>query len=340
MFNISLLDLVFCTLSLVFINYLLNFKSFLIDRPTSSKHKILNKKNIALSGGSFLFLCLLYYNIKNNLNSELIYFLSSLIILGFFSDKNIINSPKVRIITQIIIFLIIIYNFDISINFSRINYLDFLLSNNYFNKFFTIFCLLILVNGSNFIDGLNGLSTGYFLIILISILGLKPVDGLFTMNIQFFYFLIIILTIFILFNFFEKNYMGDNGIYFLSALIGIEMITFSNSNVFYISPFYIVSLLWLPAFENLFSIIRRIYKKTNVSEPDNNHLHALLFKRILKKNKKTHANNMASIFILICCLPGFILSNIYHNQSLILGIIISINISVYLTSFYLLRNEK
>ena len=31
---------------------------------------------------------------------------------------------------------------------------------------FTSFCLMVLINGSNFIDGLNGLFLGYFLIIL------------------------------------------------------------------------------------------------------------------------------------------------------------------------------
>ena len=46
-------------------------------------------------------------------------------------------------------------------------------------------------------------------------------------------------------------------------------------------------LLWYPAFENLFSLIRRSFKK-NVSEADKLHLHQLIFRYLNKKifNKK------------------------------------------------------
>jgi UDP-N-acetylmuramyl pentapeptide phosphotransferase/UDP-N-acetylglucosamine-1-phosphate transferase len=52
-----------------------------------------------------------------------------------------------------------------SILTTRINFLDFALSNYYINIFFTIFCILIVVNGANLIDGLNGLVLGYFFIV-------------------------------------------------------------------------------------------------------------------------------------------------------------------------------
>ena len=48
-----------------------------------------------------------------------------------------------------------------------------LLSNDIFNIFFTVFCLAVLLNGSNFLDGLNGLISGYYLIIILSLLFLK-----------------------------------------------------------------------------------------------------------------------------------------------------------------------
>ena len=55
-------------------------------------------------------------------------------------------------------------NFDqIFINSIRIENFDNLLSNIYFKYFFTIFCFLVLMNGSNFMDGINTLLVGYFL---------------------------------------------------------------------------------------------------------------------------------------------------------------------------------
>ena len=44
--------------------------------------------------------------------------------------------------------------------------MDIILKNFYFKFIFSIFCILILINGSNFIDGLNGLLIGYFLIVI------------------------------------------------------------------------------------------------------------------------------------------------------------------------------
>ena len=166
---------------------------------------------------------------------------------------------------------------------SRIIYLDYLLSNFYFNLFFTIFCFLVLINGSNFIDGLNGLSIGYFFLIFLSILLLKTKYGGELIGINIFYYLAIISGIFLIFNFFNKCYLGDNGIYFVSALVGYFLIEFSNQNLKQISPIYVVSILWYPAFENLFSIIRRTYGNSKITGPDNLHLHTLVFKILKEK---------------------------------------------------------
>ena len=66
-------------------------------------------------------------------------------------------------------------------------FLNSLLENTYFKYFFPVFCLLILINGSNFIDGLNGLMLGYFssIILLIFYFNLYlylEIDETFLMN--------------------------------------------------------------------------------------------------------------------------------------------------------------
>ena len=50
-----------------------------------------------------------------------------------------------------------------------------------------------------------------------------------------------------------------------------------------ISPYFIANLLLYPAFENLFSIIRRVSLNKKNYLADNNHLHQLLFKYLKKK---------------------------------------------------------
>ena len=50
------------------------------------------------------------------------------------------------------------------------------------------------------------------------------------------------------------------------------------------SPFFIALLFWYPAFENLFSILRRkFYQGKNVKYADNLHLHHLLFNVLKQK---------------------------------------------------------
>ena len=44
-----------------------------------------------------------------------------------------------------------------------------------------------------------------------------------------------------------------------------------------ISPYFIACLLWYPAYECLFSIIRKRLKKNFLTKADNKHLHHLIF---------------------------------------------------------------
>ena len=113
-------------------------------------------------------------------------------------------------------------------------------------NFFPVFCLLILINGSNFIDGLNGLMLGYFssIVLLIFYFNLYlylEIDETFLMN-----FIIILFYLFIL-NINNKLFMGDSGSYVLGLICGYLLINIHQSNPS-ISSFFIVLLLWYPCF--------------------------------------------------------------------------------------------
>jgi len=337
---INLFDLSFLIFLLLSVNFILGKNRLLLDIPSYSNHKIENNKKTVLSGGFFIFFSLVYFNITKNINVEIIYILFLILILGLLSDKNILKSPLKRLIFQLIIMIFVVVIFKIQISNTRLFFIDNLLSNYYFNIIFTISCLLVLINGSNFIDGLNGLSCGYFFLVCLSIILLNPANGIQLIYLENFYYLIPILFIFIFFNILNKNFMGDNGIYFLSAFLGVELINFANLNFNYISPIYIVSILWYPAFENLFSILRRLYKKSEVSDPDTLHLHTLIYYKIKNKFNFKFSNNLASVIILLYCVVGFWLSNAFYYESSILSIILLFNILVYLISYLFFKNEK
>ena len=339
-FKIDFIDVLFLFILLFSINQILKNYNLLLDQPSFSNHKIKYQKKIALSGGIYFIFSLLYFKYKYfYLIDNVIFSFILLVPLGILSDKDILKSPMKRILTQVLIISSVIIFFDIQILNTKISLLDYLINFKIFNYLFTLFCILVLINGSNFIDGLNGLASGYFLLLCLSIIFLKPIDGLVLNYFEIFYILTIILTIFIIFNFLSFNFLGDNGIYFVSAIIGYSLIQFFNYNIENISPFYIVALLWYPAFENLFSIIRRLKKKENISQPDTLHFHTLIYKKVKKKIPQIYANNLSTIVILLIFSPGFCLSNIYYNQSLLLGLIILSNVFVYLIIYQYLKNE-
>jgi hypothetical protein len=89
--------------------------------------------------------------------------------------------------------------------------------------------------------------------------------------------------------------------------------------------------LWYPAYENLFSIIRKIINKNSPTEADNRHLHQLLFvfmkKNFLYSNKAL--NTISGLIINLFNIAFFIYAacNFDNTKKLILLIMVS-------TSFY------
>ena len=202
-------------------------------------------------------------------------FLFFFFILGFISDNNLIKSPIQRFFLQIILLASFAYFFELKIINTKVNFLDNLLENYYINFLFVIFCLLILINGTNFIDGCNTLSIGYYILVLLVLLKLSLFDTINLYDIFVYKFLLILIIIYI-FNIFNKLYLGDNGVYLVSLIFGYYLILISFHNPS-ISPFFIVLLLWYPAFENLFSLIRKIRLNRSPLYPDTYHFHQLLF---------------------------------------------------------------
>tara|TARA_B100000787_G_scaffold98040_1_gene72313 strand:+ start:1198 stop:2238 length:1041 start_codon:yes stop_codon:yes gene_type:complete len=311
---------------------------FLIDDIKSSNHKIFTgniSKKTPLSGGIFIILSLIIFTQDKNIiyHSFLILMMS----IGILSDLNKLNSPRVRLILQLIVTYIFVYISDLSVKEIRIDVIDNYLENKFISIIFTIFCMLILLNGSNFIDGLNNLQVGYYILVLISMLILSNKQNL-SFDYDFAYLLFCILFIFYIFNFFGKCLLGDGGSYLISVIFSIFVINFVNDNV-EISPYFIVLLLWYPAFENLFSIIRRkFFNKKNALLPDNQHFHQLIF--ILVKNyfPNNKLNNTLSgnLIVLFNVIP-FYLAIKYHYSTQVLSLIIYVNVLLYVILYFNLK---
>ena len=299
--------LFFLIILIIFINKFFLQKNLLISETGDVHQKFASKSKIPLTGGLMIFLGYLYFLDDSVLS--FIFFSFIIFILGILSDLKAIKSANFKFILQILIIISCVVFNDMQINDTRIFYLDEFLKNNWANYFFITFCVLIVVNGTNFIDGMNTLSVGHYLSVSLIILYLFMDQTIIIDNISIIYIVILLLIVF-LFNFSNQLFLGDSGSYLLGFSFSIFLINIYNWNPV-ISPFFIILLLWYPCYENLFSILRKNILKRSPMNPDANHMHQLIFFFIKKKLKlKIISSNLLTAQII----------NIYNFCIFIIGL--------------------
>ena len=152
--------------------------------------------------------------------------------------------------------------------------------------------------------------------------------------------IIIIFLIFYLSNLFQKSFLGDNGVYVVNIFMAIYLINFINVNS-YISPLLALNLLWYPAFENLFTIVRRLNANKTIDKADGLHFHTLLLKKIFKFNKNfIFSKSLTGILLNIFMFVGIFLSTNYYDNAKVLMLILIINITIYVLIYFLFLSRK
>ena len=330
-------------ITVLFIITILNFVfkkyNILIDQTNISDHKsfVNGHKITPLSGGLVLFLILIFFLPENYKYFTILVFF--IFLTGLLSDLNILHSPTFRIIFQTITILIYLLLFGNLVSSIRVDFLDNLLNIFFVKLFFTLFCTLVLINGSNFIDGVNTLVLGYFILIFSNIFYLAEINNL-NLDILLVSTCLITLAVLYVFNFFGKIFLGDGGSYLISFIAGVILIKFSNDN-YLVSPYYIAALLWYPAYENLFSIIRKKILKKSPSSPDNEHLHQLIYLYLNKSLniEKNFSNPLSGILICLYNLFYFfiIVDNFNHTETLVHSIVF--NVLFYNLLYFLLKKK-
>jgi len=331
------LKIIFGVIFHFFLNLVLKKLMFFNDNLSFSKHKKLavdNKSTLLTGGLSFLVLLFIFYES----NYYLKFFCFLIFTIGITSDLNLINSPVKRIFFQTIVISFFVFYFENNIYFTDIYFLDLILKYKIISYLFTIYCFLIIINGTNFIDGLNGLVVGYYILSF----GMLFIF-IFNKNISYDYSLLITLIIILVINFpfnlFGINFLGDSGSYLVAFLAGYVFVDFYRSHS-EISALFIVTLLWYPAFENLFSIVRKKIRKTDASKPDTNHFHQLIFKFfILRFKNKKKTNIISSLIINFYNLLVFFITYHLFDNSIGLIILLIINTILYTYCYLILLKQ-
>lgn len=323
---------------LFFINELVLKKKYFLDRIDFSKHKLFVNNNIPTSGGLYVLIFLSLFYVDINFMNLLFFIL--IYLTGLSSDRLKNFSPKIRLLLQILITFLFIINSNTFILDTRIDSLNYLFNNyKYTSIFFTIFCFIILINGTNFIDGTNLNTIGYYIIIYSVVYYLSKKFYL-TLNFDFNLKIILFLCTLYILNYLNKIQLGDSGSYLLSFFSAFYLIHFANNNN-YISPYFVILILWYPCFENLFSILRKIYQKKKISAPDNFHLHHCLYKFLKNRNFK-NLNNLSGFIINLTNLIFISFGTLFLNstKNLVLLLLVYVLIYIFSYNYLILKNLR
>jgi len=262
---------------------------------------------------------------KNIFIAEYISFCTLFFLLGLVDDLDINIKPKFRLFFMVLSLIILVILNEFYIVKSGLNFLNHLLKIDIFALFFICLCFLFIINGSNLIDGFNGLLGIHTLIILFVLffIAFKPSLYIISNNLTvendnllyILFFAIIIIFLFLIFNFPKAQmFLGDSGAYLVGAFISVSVIKTSILN-YPISPFFFCILLFYLFFEVFFSFFRKIFvARQSPLLPDGKHLHMYLYKLLLKKgNSELQSNYKVSIYMnliyLLLITPGIIFMN-------------------------------
>jgi UDP-N-acetylmuramyl pentapeptide phosphotransferase/UDP-N-acetylglucosamine-1-phosphate transferase len=298
-------------------------------------------------GGIIIFIqliivCLYLFYSKNIFHLEYISFCLLFFFLGFLDDIKINLSQTSRFLFMIILLITLVLLNDFYVEKTGFTFLNNLLaSSNIFSVMFICLCFLFIINGSNLIDGFNGLLGIHALIILIVLSSINFVNN----NNDLIYILLfssIIILVFLKFNFPHASmFLGDSGSYLIGSLLAISTVNTSILNPS-ISPFFFCILLVYLFFEAFFTFLRKYFiEKKHPLHPDNKHLHMLLHYFFLSQNKeKIKSNYLVSIYInfiyLILIIPSFF----FKDDGLLCKYYFLFLIVLYFFIYFFLQKKK
>lgn len=228
----------------------------IVDRP---HHQSSHKGNVIRGGGIVFFIAFLLWSVLNEWHAVVA--LSGLAVIALVSFIDDIHSiaPKIRLVCQ---FLAIGFMYHSGF----VNYPSHVII------IMTIACVG-LVNIFNFMDGINGMTGGYSLVVLMSLLYVNTYVVHFTRT-DLMICIILSLIVFDLFNFRKKAlcFAGDVG----ALAIGFIVMYFVLRLVLAGKSMSWVSMIIVYAVDGGLTILHRILLKENLMKPHKKHAYQIM----------------------------------------------------------------
>ena len=193
--------------------------------------------------------------------------------LGIFEDLNGTLSARLRFLIMLLIASLTLYvSPDLVLAPVGIGWVDSILgTSSVIALIFTGICVAFIPNAFNTADGANGLIAGTS---IFALAGLTSVAD--PTIVPFLSAALVGCLVFLVFNLVSgRFFLGDGGAYFLGALCGLGLVVVSNSSD--VSVWWLLSLVFYPVADLIWSVARRVFGGRSPFAPDNQHLHNLLF---------------------------------------------------------------
>lgn len=240
---------------------------------------------------------------------------------GFFEDLISGISPKIRLGVIMLSGVL-----AIGLLGSVVNDFEFALIPWPVAALFTLIMIAGITNAINIIDGLNGLASGFSILVLVFFSIAAYTVGDAELAVLFCKIGLATLAFFLL-NFPRPYiFLGDSGAYFLGFTLVVSGIALISRNPA-ISSYFPFLMLFYPVWEVLFSMHRRYRKGVSVMSPDRLHFHTLLFKRTALSNSSSTALLLAANGLL--CGLGLL----FLKQSLVQVALVLAFIGIYTSAY-------
>jgi len=267
----------------------------IIDKPN---HRSSHKKITIRGGGIIFFIGAILYTLFFGLT--LSYFIAGLILISIISfvDDVWTLSSKVRIIVHFIAMMLMFYD----CGFYSITW------------YYLLIALIVstgIINAYNFMDGINGITGGYSMVVMGSFWWINNHIHQFIDN-NFLYVIGISLLVFNLFNFRKRArcFAGDVGAvsiaFIIVFLLGKLMVETGN-------PTFII-ILMVYGVDSILTIIHRLILKENIFQAHRKHLY-----QIMSNELKIPHTTVSLIYMAVqgvIMVGYFVFMNLYPSASL------------------------
>jgi UDP-N-acetylmuramyl pentapeptide phosphotransferase/UDP-N-acetylglucosamine-1-phosphate transferase len=311
-------------------------KGIFIDDHTSDLPQKLHNEPTPRIGGLGIFVAILFMIKDMEIGLYIILCIIPAFLAGFLEDLFAKISPWRRLLIMSISGVMAIYLIEcVVVDFSFISVPYFV------GVIITMVAILGLINGTNMIDGFNGLSSGVCFIIFSTYAAISYHIG----DMVMLYINLVCMASLLGFLFFNfpkgRIFLGDGGAYslgFLLAVISIMLVKrHSDSSKVdeYISPWFALVSLIYPVWEVIFSFTRRtLVHRLSPLYPDSKHVHQLIFRNITKQN-----NPLTTLVIYPIVIIFNVIAIVFYNNTMALFMVSVVFVVLY-SMFYFYYSRK